>query len=57
MLVSMPIIGPERDAYIHVNLTIDNHVCFVVQRASRIISRSADNALRSTGLTVEQTIL
>lgn len=57
MLVSMPIGGPERDAYNHFNLTIDNDLCFVLQRASRIISRGADDALRSTGLTVEQTIL
>ena len=38
-------------------LTIANDLCFVVQRANRIISRGSDTALRSTGLTTEQTLL
>lgn len=32
-------------------------LCFVLQRANRVISRGADSALRATGLTVEQTLL
>ncbi|WP_208245317.1 hypothetical protein WGT02_35710 (plasmid) [Rhizobium sp. T1470] len=36
---------------------IANDLCFVLQRANRIISRGADSALRATGLTAEQTLL
>jgi DNA-binding MarR family transcriptional regulator len=36
---------------------IDNDLCFVVQQANRLITRRADAALRTTGLTAEQTLL
>lgn len=38
-------------------IPIANDLCFVLQRANRIISRGADSALRATGLTAEQTLL
>ncbi|QPB23844.1 winged helix-turn-helix transcriptional regulator (plasmid) [Rhizobium sp. 007] len=36
---------------------IDNDLCFVLQRANRVVSRRADAALRAAGLTAEQTLL
>lgn len=36
---------------------IDNDLCFVLQRAHRVMSRRAGTALRAAGLTAEQTLL
>lgn len=36
---------------------VDADLCFVVQRANRTISRGADTALRTVGVTAGQTLL
>lgn len=38
-------------------IPISDDLCFVLQRANRVISRGADSALRAAGLTGEQTLL